>query len=375
VTSRAAVPFVDFRAHVAALRPELEAAFARVLDSGWFILGPEGEAFERELARALGASEAVAVANGTDALQLALRVLGVGPGDEVLTSSLSAAFTALAIVAVGARPVFADVAPGTLTLDPEAALRALTPRTRAIIPVHLYGHPADMDPLLALARERGIAVVEDACQAHGALYRGRPVGTLAGEGGMGALSFYPTKNLGALGDGGAIVTNHTAHAARLRKLRNGGQSDRYRHELAGVNSRLDELQAAVLRVGLRHLERWTERRRALATLYLRELADTGLTLPVEEPWARAVHHLFVVRHPRRDALRTALEELGVGTLIHYPIPLHLQPAFAGFGGRRGDLPVVERAADELVSLPLYPELSDEQARAVAAAVRHAASRL
>jgi len=369
VTVPLAVPFVDFKAHVAALRAELDEAVARVLDSGWFILGPEGEAFERELAAALGAREAVAVANGTDALALALRALGVGPGDEVVTTSISAAFTALAVRMAGARPVFADVDPRTLTLDPESVAGALTPRTRAIVPVHLYGHPADMDPILTLARERGLAVLEDACQAHGALYRGRPVGTLAGASGVGALSFYPTKNLGGLGDGGAVLVNDPGLAARLRQLRNGGQSDRYRHETAGVNSRLDELQAALLRVGLRHLPAWTERRRALAALYARELEGAGVQVLREQPYARAVFHLFVVRHPRRDALAAALAERGVGTLIHYPIPLHLQPAFASLGGRPGDRPVAETASAEILSLPLYPELTDEQAGRVVEAVR------
>jgi dTDP-4-amino-4,6-dideoxygalactose transaminase len=363
---------VDFQAHVAAHRRELDEAVARVLDSGWFILGPEGEAFERELAAALGARDAVAVGNGTDALHLALRALGVGPGDEVVTTSISAAYTALAVRHAGARPVFVDVDPRTLNLDPAKVEAALTPRTRAILPVHLYGHPADMDPILSLARERGLAVLEDACQAHGALYRGRPVGTLAGERGLGALSFYPTKNLGALGDGGAVLVNDPVLAARLRQLRNGGQSDRYRHEVEGVNSRLDELQAALLRVGLRHLAAWTERRRALAALYTQGLGGAGVEVLGEQPYARAVFHLFVVRHERRDALATALRERGVGTLIHYPIPLHLQPAFAALGGKRGDLPVAERATGEILSLPLYPELGDERVLAVAEAVRDAA---
>jgi dTDP-4-amino-4,6-dideoxygalactose transaminase len=366
---------VDFHAHVAAHRRELDEAVARVLDSGWFILGPEGEAFERELATALGARDAVAVGNGTDALHLALRALGVGPGDEVVTTSISAAYTALAVLHAGARPVFVDVDPRTLNLDPERVEGALTPRTKAIVPVHLYGHPADTDPILSLARERGLAVLEDACQAHGALYRGRPVGTLAGEGGIGALSFYPTKNLGALGDGGAILLNDPGLAARLRQLRNGGQSDRYRHEVPGVNSRLDELQAALLRVGLRHLSAWTERRRALAAFYQRELEGAGAEPLGEQPYARSVFHLFVVRHPRRDALAAALRERGVGTLIHYPIPLHLQPAFAGLGGKPGDLPVAEKATSEILSLPLYPELRDEQARGVVEAVRESVKRL
>ena len=359
------VPFLDFPAHVAAIRPELDAAIARVLDSGWFILGPEVEAFERELAAALGARDAVAVANGTEALQLGLTTLGVGPGDEVVTSPLSAAFTAFAILSAGARPVFADLDPKTLNVSPEAVARAVTPRTKAILPVHLYGHPADMDPILELARARGIAVLEDACQAIAATYKGRPVGTLCG---LGALSFYPTKNLGGLGDGGALLVDDPDQAARLRLLRNGGQRDRYRHEVPGLNSRLDELQAAILRVGLRHLTGWTERRRALAAIYLGELGEAPLSLPEEQAYASAVYHLFVVRHPRREALRTALRERGVATLVHYPTPLHLQPAFASLGGRPGDLPVAERAAGEVLSLPLYPELTDAQAEAVAAAV-------
>jgi len=340
-----------------------------VFGSGWFILGPEGEAFERELAGALGAREAVAVGNGTDALFLSLRALGVGPGDEVVTSPVTAAFTALAVLQTGARPVFVDVDPATLNLDASKIEAALTPRTKALLPVHLYGHPADMDPILALARDRGLAVLEDACQAHGALYRGRPVGTLAGERGIGALSFYPTKNLGALGDGGAILVNDPDLAARLRRLRNGGQSDTYRHELPGVNSRLDEIQAAFLRVGLRHLPEWIERRRALAGRYVRELDGSGVEPLREQPYARAVHHLFVVRHPRRDALAQALRERGVGTLVHYPIPLHLQPVFTSLGGKAADLPVAEKATREILSLPLYPELRDQQMKAVIEAVR------
>jgi dTDP-4-amino-4,6-dideoxygalactose transaminase len=365
------VPFVDFRARVAALRGEIDAALARVLDSGWFILGPEGEAFERELAAALGARDAVAVGNGTDALHLGLRALGVAAGDEVVTTSLSAAFTALAIVQAGARPVFVDVDPVTLNLDPGAVAAALTPRTKAIVPVHLYGHPADLGPILDLAAGRGIAVLEDACQAHGALYRGRAVGSIAP---LGALSFYPTKNLGALGDGGAILARDAEHAARLRRLRNGGQSDRYRHEEAGVNSRLDEVQAAILRVSLRHLPAWTARRREIASFYRRELEGADVILPREQDYATAVYHLFVVRHSRRDALAEALREEGVGTLVHYPIPLHRQPAFAAFAGGLV-LPAVERAAGEILSLPLYPELTDAQADAVATAVRRATASL
>ena len=367
-----AVPFVDFKAHVRVVRPEIDAAVARVLDSGWFILGPEGEAFERELAAWLGAREVVAVANGTEAIQLALEGLGIGAGDEVITSPLTAAFTGLAVMRAGARPVFADLDPATLNVAPAAVAAAMTPRTKAILPVHLYGHPADLDPLMALGRERNIAVIEDACQAIGASYKGRRVGALSG---IGALSFYPTKNLGALGDGGAVVLQDAEVAARVRKLRNGGQSDRYRHEIAGINSRLDEIQAAILRVGLRHLEEWTERRRVLANRYLAGLDGVaGISLPRDQAYAAPAHHLFVVRHPRRDALAADLAERGVGTLVHYPIPLHLQPAFAGLG-RAGEFPVAEKAAGEILSLPLYPEMSDAQADAVIEAVRAVAGSL
>ena len=361
-----AVPFVDFKAHVRAIRGEIDAAVARVLDSGWFILGPEGEAFERELAAWLGAKDVVAVANGTEAIQLALEGLGIGDGDEVITSPLTAAFTALAVMRAGARPVFADLDPATLNVSPDAVAAAVTPRTKAILPVHLYGHPADLDPLMSLGRERGIEVIEDACQAIGASYKGRRVGALSG---IGALSFYPTKNLGALGDGGAVVIQDEKVAARVRQLRNGGQSDRYRHEIPGINSRLDEMQAAILRAGLAHLDEWTERRRALAGRYLERLDGLpALALPRTQPYAAPAHHLFVVRHARRDAVAAALLARGVGTLIHYPIPLHLQPAFAGLG-RAGEFPVAERAAGEILSLPLYPEMSDAQADAVIDAVR------
>lgn len=350
------------------MRSEIDAAVARVLDSGWFILGPEGEAFERELASFLEARDAVAVANGTEAIQLALEAVGVGTGDEVITSPLTAAFTALAVMRAGARPVFADLDPATLNVAPETVERVVTARTKALLPVHLYGHPADLDPLLEIAGRRGLVLVEDACQAIGARYKGRRTGAISG---IGALSFYPTKNLGAFGDGGAVVVNDPAVAARLRQLRNGGQTSKYRHEISGINSRLDELQAAVLRAKLVRLDAWTERRRALAARYHEGLAGAGVERPREEAYARAVYHLYVVRHPRRDVLAAALKERGVGTLIHYPTPLHLQPAFAGMG-RAGQFPVAERAAREILSLPLYPEMTDAQADAVIRAIREVA---
>jgi dTDP-4-amino-4,6-dideoxygalactose transaminase len=360
-----AVPFVDFGPHVSALRPEIDAAIARVLDSGWFILGPEVDAFERELAAQLGTRDAVSVANGTDALQLALEARGVGPGHEVITSSLSAAFSGLAIRRAGAVPVFVDVDARTLNLAPDAVAGALTPRTKALMPVHLYGHPADLDPLLELARAHELVVIEDACQAHGAKYKGRSVGAASG---VAALSFYPTKNLGAFGDGGAVLVEDPGVAARLRQLRNGGQTERYHHEIVGTNSRLDELHAAILRAKLKHLPAWTERRRQLAALYSAELEGSGVELQVEQPWARAVQHLYVVRHDRRDALQAELKRRGVGTLVHFPIPLHLQPCFAVAGRPPVRLPVVERECRRLLSLPLYPELRDDQVRYVAGAV-------
>jgi dTDP-4-amino-4,6-dideoxygalactose transaminase len=359
------VPFNDFAAHLAPIRAEIDAAIRRVLDAGWYILGPEVRAFECEIAAELGAQDAVAVANGTEAIQLALESLGIEDGDEVVTSPLTAAFTALAIMRAGARPVFADLDPETLNLSPEAVERALSSRTRALVPVHLYGHPCDMEPLWQIARKHSLRVVEDACQAHGARYNGKPVGTHSD---AAALSFYPTKNLGAFGDGGAVLVRDPDVARRIRRLRNGGQERRYQHLIAGINSRLDEIQAAVLRTKLAHLAFWTERRRTLASLYQRMLKSSGIRLIGEQPYASAVHHLFVVRHPRRDELAAALQRRGVETLVHYPIPLHLQPAFAFVGMKAGQLPVAEQATREVLSLPLFPEMTDEQAQHVATAV-------
>jgi len=291
---------------------DVRLAIERVVSSGWYILGSEVEAFEREFASASGADHAVGVGNGTDAIALILRALGVGPGDEVITSPLSAAYTALAIMMTGARPVFADVDPGRLTIDPVAVERAITPRSRAILPVHLYGQPADMDALMALASRRGLLLIEDACQAHFATANGRPVGSI---GVAGAFSFYPTKNLGALGDGGAVVTNDADLAATLRRLRNGGQTDRYHHREAGVNSRLDEMQAAILRARLPYARQWTAERRRLAARYRESLAGTAVT-PVPEYDAGHVYHLFVVRCARRAELRAHLTARGIETLVH-----------------------------------------------------------
>jgi dTDP-4-amino-4,6-dideoxygalactose transaminase len=351
---------------VAAHRAAIDGAIARVLDRGYFILGPEVDAFEKELASAMGMKDAVAVANGTDALILALEVKGVGPGDEVITSPMSAAFSALAISRLGATPVFGDIDPRTMNLDPATIEALITPKTRAILPVHLYGHPADLDPIMEIAQRRHLLVVEDACQAHSARYKGRPVGSLAG---IGGLSFYPTKNLGGFGDGGAILVDDPELARKLRQLRNGGQSEKYKHDIIGTNSRLDDLQAAILRELLHCLEAETTRRREIAVRYFEAFRGLPLGLPEEQSYARAVYHLFVVRHPRRAAFMTALAARGVGTLIHYPVALHLQTAYASLGGKRGDRPQAERAADEIVSLPVYPELSDAQVSAVITAVK------
>lgn len=344
-------------------------AIDRVLRRGHFVLGPEGDLFEAEFARASGAAHAAGVGSGTDALALILRALDIGPGDDVVVPAISAAYTALAVTMVGARPIFADVEPGRLTMDPRSCRARLTPRTRAIIPVHLYGQAADLTALVPVARAAGAALVEDCCQAHLATCDGRPVGTV---GIAGAFSFYPSKNLGALGDAGAVVTGDARLDARVRRLRNGGQVTRYDHHEAGVNSRLDELQAAILRARLPLLAAWTTRRRALAARLRAGLAGTGVT-PVPQVDAGHVYHLFPVRHPKRDRLRAALGAAGVDTLIHYPVPLNRQRAFAA--ANPAPCPVAESATAELISLPLHPGLLDVQAddvvRAVAAACRTA----
>jgi len=356
----AGIPFADLHLHDDA--PAVRAAIDRVVGRGWFVLGPEVEAFEREFASASGATEAVGVGTGTDAISLLLRALGIGPGDEVITSPLSAAYTALAVIMAGARPVFADIDDHRLTMDPLAVAAAVTPRTAAILPVHLYGQPADMEALVAVAARHGIAVVEDCCQAHLSTCGGRPVGTF---GAGGAFSFYPTKNLGALGDGGAVVTGDAALAARLRRLRNGGQRTRYHHEEFGVNSRLDELQAAVLRERLARLPAWTSARRMLAARYRRALAASPVRVPPEAD-AGHVYHLFPVRSADRDRLRAHLASRGIETLVHYPVPVPRQPALGA--ARPAECPVCDRACAELVSLPLHPALPpaavDEVARAV-----------
>jgi dTDP-3-amino-3,4,6-trideoxy-alpha-D-glucose transaminase len=337
-------------------------AIDRVIARGWFILGPEVEAFEAEFAAASGAAHAVGVGTGTDAIALTLRGLGVGPGDEVVTSPLSAAYSALAIMMAGARPVFADIDPDRLTIDPSQVERAISPRTKAILPVHLYGQPADMEALSATAARHGIAIVEDCCQAHLATANGRPVGTI---GVAGAFSFYPTKNLGALGDGGAVVTNDAALADRIRRLRNGGQTDRYHHESFGVNSRLDEMQAAILRARLPRLADWTARRRQLANRYRAALRGAPVDVPPAFD-AGHVYHLFVVRSRDRDALQAHLAARGIETLIHYPIPIPRQPSLAPTSP--SPCPQADAACAEVLSLPLSPALDDGDVDDIASAV-------
>jgi len=361
------VPFLDLSRQVAGLRGELDAAVARVLDGGQFIFGSPLAEFESAFALHCGAEHAVGVASGTDALTIALEAVGILPGDEVITAANTCVPTAAAIEAAGAIPVLADADPVTLTLDPDALAGAYTQRTRAIVPVHLYGQCADMEPILDFARHRDLRVVEDAAQAHGAVYRGFRAGTL---GHAAAFSFYPTKNLGALGDAGAVVTNDGAVAERARLLRNYGEGGRYESVLRGRNSRLDTVQAAVLLAKLPHLDAWTARRQTLARQYLDAFRDCGLGLPVEAEGREHVYHLFVVRARDRDGLRTALTRAGIGSLVHYPRPVHAHPADEHVARDRLLLES-EAACREVLSLPLYPELTDAEVDAVASAVLEA----
>ncbi len=362
------VPFLDLKAQHRAIAKELRRALLRVLDSGSFILGPEGRLFEREFSRLLGA-RVLGVSSGTSALELSLKALGLGPEDEVVLPAFTFIATATAVSAAGARPVLADVDPSSLTLGANQAEAALTPRTRALLPVHLYGQPADMDPLLALARKKGLRVLEDCAQAHLALYKGRPTGSL---GDMPAFSFYPTKNLGALGDAGAVATRHKGLALACEELRNAGRAPgaHYDHVRIGHNCRLDELQAAVLRVKLRHLARWTARRRRIAGHYHRELSDLPLALPsLGSDGTRPSFHLYVIRLQAREALARHLQKAGIGTGVYYPRPVHLQPAYRGLGLGAGSLPHAEEASRRVLALPLYPELTDGQVERVCRAVR------
>lgn len=360
------IPYLDLKAQMAPLRAELEAAFQRTLDNCSFCLGPDVARFEQEFARFCGAAHCVGLNSGTSALHVALRLLNVGPGDEVITTPFTFVATSWAISYVGARPVYVDIEDATCTLDARQVERAITPRTKAILPVHLYGHPFDVDGVLAVARKHGLPLIEDAAQAHGASYKGRPVGTL---GELACFSFYPGKNLGACGEGGALVTNNPDHAARARALRDHGSTVRYYHDEIGFNYRMEGIQGAVLAVKLPHLNAWNAGRRRVAERYSQLLADTPLQLPREAEGCRSAWHLYVVRHPRRDALKKHLEAHGVGCGLHYPLPLHLQKAYAHLGHKAGDFPVAEKAARECLSLPIYPELTDAQIERVAEVIR------
>ncbi len=360
------IPFVDLKAQYASIRDEVNAAIQGVLDSCQFTLGSEVAAFEQEFAAYSQSKLGVAVNTGTSALHLALLAAGVGAGDEVITVPFTFVATVSAIDYTGAKAVLVDIDPRSFTMDPASVEAAITPRTRAIIPVHLYGQPADMDPILEVARRRGLVVIEDACQAHGALYKGRRAGSM---GDMGCFSFYPGKNLGAYGEGGLVTTGNAEYARTLRMLRDWGAEKKYQHVLKGYNFRMEGIQGAVLRVKLRHLEAWTESRRRAAATYDRLFAGSGVPTPAAMDYARHVYHIYAVRTAQRAAWQEALGAQGIQTGIHYPIPVHLLPAFSDLGYKAGDFPHSERAANEVLSLPMYPELGDAQCAEVAAAVR------
>ena len=362
------IPMLDLAAQYRSIKPEIDAAVVRVFESGRYVLGEEVAAFEREFAEFCGAAHAVAVNSGTSALQLALIAAGVGPGDEVVTVPFTFVATAAVIDYVGAVPVFVDIEPRTFTMNPAAVEDAITDRTRAVIPVHVFGQCADMDPIRAVAARHGLAVIEDAAQAHGARYRGLRAGIV---GDFGCFSFYPTKNLGAAGEGGIVVTDDERGAEQIRALRNWGERAKYEHAVRAFNMRMDALQAAVLRVKLRHLDEWTNRRRRIAQRYDEALDGMGLQLPREMEYARHVYHLYTVRARERDGLQKLLAADGIATGVHYPIPIHLQPAWADLGYAAGAFPEAERAAGDVLSLPLYPEMTDEQVETVVSSVRRA----
>jgi dTDP-4-amino-4,6-dideoxygalactose transaminase len=361
------VPFLELKPAYLELQPDFDAAYQRVMDSGWYLLGEELAAFEKEYAEYVGSRHCVGVANGLDALHLVLRALEVGRGDEVIVPTNTYIATWLAVSYAGAAPVPVEPDPRTYNLDPVRLEAAITPRTKVIMPVHLYGQPADLDSILAVARKHGLQVVEDAAQAHGARYKGRRIGAI---GRATAWSFYPGKNLGAFADAGAVTTDDNALAEKIRHLRNYGSKVKYQTKYRGFNSRLDELQAAFLRVKLRRLDEWNGRRARQTALYLEGLREVpDLILPRVPAWADPVWHLFVVRHPQRDALQQHLRAAGIDTLIHYPIPAHLQEAYADHGWKAGDFPISEAIHREVLSLPVGPQLTEEQVRWVIKTLR------
>jgi dTDP-4-amino-4,6-dideoxygalactose transaminase len=360
------IPFVDLRAQYLSIKDEIDAAIARVLESSQFVLGDEVAAFEEEFATYCGARYGIAVNSGTSALHLALLAAGIGPGDEVITVPFTFVATVAAICYTGARPVFVDIEPRSFTIDVNQIEAVITSHTKAILPVHLYGQPADMDPILEIARRYGLIVIEDAAQAHGAEYKGRQVGSI---GDLGCFSFYPSKNLGAYGEGGMVVTNNPEYARTIRMLRDWGQERKYHHVLKGYNYRMEGMQGAILRVKLRHLDAWTEARRAHAARYDELLAGSGVQTPTVMPYSRHVYYIYAVRVPQRDALQQALQAQGVQTGIHYPIPVHLLEAHADLGYQFGDFPCSEQVAREVLSLPMYPELTEAQLAEVAQGVQ------
>jgi dTDP-4-amino-4,6-dideoxygalactose transaminase len=365
------VPYLDLKAQYRSIKPEIDQAIARVLESCQFVLGPEVAAFENEFAAYCGTTDCIAVNSGTSALHLALLAAGVGPGDEVITVPFTFVASVATILYTGAKPVLVDIEPRTFNMNPAAIQAAISPRTKAIMPVHLYGHPADMDFIMDVARKHGLIVIEDAAQAHGARYKGRPVGTI---GDIACFSFYPAKNLGAYGEGGAVTTSNPVYAEKIRSLRDWGQDRKYHHVLHGYNYRLEAIQGAILRVKMRHLEAWTEARRRIVEKYGHLLADADVVLPAEMEWARHVYHLFTVRSKNRDAAQAALLNQGIQTGVHYATPVHLQPAYRNLGYGPGSLPESEKAAKEVLSLPMYPELTDAQLEIVAEALAACARR-
>ncbi|TSA41532.1 MAG: DegT/DnrJ/EryC1/StrS family aminotransferase [Verrucomicrobiales bacterium] len=367
------VPFLDFVSPYEELKPELDAAYERFMRSAWYVLGKETEAFEQEFAAFCGSKHCIGVGNGLEALHLVLRAYGIGKGDEVIVPSNTYIATWLAVSYADATVVPVECDARTYNLDPSRIAAAITPRTKAIMPVHLYGQPADMDPIMKLAGKHGLKVIEDNAQAQGARYRGRRTGSLGHAAGH---SFYPGKNLGAFGDAGAVTTDDAVLADKIRTLRNYGSKKKYYNEIKGYNSRLDEMQSALLRVKLRKLDEWNARRAVVAKQYLAEMkAVEGVVLPLIPDWAEPAWHLFVVRHPKRDALQQKLTEAGIGTLIHYPVPAHLSGAYSEDGWKRGDFPIAENSADTVLSLPMGPHVTQEQASAVVAAYNNAVSSL
>jgi dTDP-4-amino-4,6-dideoxygalactose transaminase len=359
------IPFVDLKAQYQSIKPEIDTAVIGVLESTQFVLGSAVAAFEKVFAPYCQAEHAMGVSNGTSALHLALLAAGVGRGDEVITTPFTFIASVSAIDYTGARPVFVDIDPSSFTIDPAKIEAAITPRTKAILPVHLYGRTADMDPILEIAKRHNLVVIEDAAQAHGAEYKGRRAGSM---GDLGCFSFYPGKNLGAYGEGGAVTTNNPEYARKVRTLRDWGAERRYHHDLKGFNYRLEGVQGAVLGVKMKYIEDWTEARRTHAARYDELLKDSAYDLPLTPAHLRHVYHVYAIRHPRRDALQSLLTERGIGTNIHYPIPVHLQRCFAELGHKVGDFPHAERAANEVLSLPMYPEFQPQQQDQVIAAL-------